>query len=126
MLRRLRKIAPSMLACAAVLFWGLTGAVPTAHGAVAKAASPGADNHAHHYVHDVPAADDVSAVAPSDGDNMAKDGNHCYASGCSFDAVTLAPFGTVVHALASAPVFAIGTDVPKNGTAPPLRPPRLS
>ena len=133
MLRRLRKIAPSisMLAGLAFLFWGLAGAASAAHGAVPKAASQDAQVHTHAYGHDVPAVvgerhDGVAAVAPSDADNTAEDANHCYTPGCSFAAVTPALFGAVVYAPASTSTFVPGTDVPKSGAAPPLRPPRLS
>ena len=131
MFRRLRKIAPAMLACVSVLFWGLAGAVPVAHGAAPKAASQFAHNHAHGHGHSDPVPggeqhDGVAAVAPSDADNTAGGMDHCSLSGCSFAAVTPSPFGTVVYAFSLASAFAAGEDVPESGAAPPLRPPRFS
>ncbi|MSP80459.1 MAG: hypothetical protein EXR02_05235 [Rhodospirillales bacterium] len=131
MLRRLYKIVPSILACVAVLFWGLAGAAPAAHDAIPETGSQVAQNHTDHQGAATLATggdhhNGVAATTPADADNTAGGMDHCSLSGCSFAAVMPLPSGAVIHARASAPVFAPGDDVPESGAAPPLRPPRLS
>lgn len=131
--RRLRETVPSMLACAAVLFWGLAGAAPGAHGAMSKPAPQSAQSHAHDLGHDhshvAPVADAGDAAGDqvdNQTDNRTNTQDRCCPPGCSFAAVTPVPLGTVVHALAPARAFAPNGVAPKSGAAPPLRPPRLS
>ncbi len=110
-----------MLACVAVLFWGLAGAAPAVHGATPKPVSEAAQGHAHNHARAAQATD-----AGDTANDQTNSQDRCSLSGCSFAAMTPAPLGAVVHALAAAPVLAPDTDAPESAAAPPLRPPRLS
>jgi hypothetical protein len=128
-LRRLAKIAPSMLACVAILMWGFASVAHMGHHANLEPVFQAEMNNSQNHGHAAAAADDEGhggvASAPA-GDDRAAGDHDCSMPGCAFAAVPPPTFAVVGFAAVSERLFAPGSGAPKKGSAPPLRPPRLS
>ena len=123
-LRRLAKIAPSILACAAILFWGFASVAHMGHHAVSEPVFQAEMNNSQHHGHSAAAADNerhsvIVAASPA-GDGMTDGGHDCSMPGCTFAAVPPPAFAVAGFAPVSERPFAPGSG------APSLRPPRLS